>query len=184
MSYAICIGDDILQEALYGLAQGSRSGDVKVQGDLQAPVDEGRSDAQALSSALNTLVHIFISNISGPGSSIFEDVASFIRLELADTAGTVEQQAAKAKQALRETDDEVKEGKRDALGLPVSGDRQEENLSAKEKFERTMDTVKEVGSKSIETGQQTTNVGKEYAEKGRGRLSDTLDNVRFCSGTL
>lgn len=168
------LGDDILQQAIYDLAQGAQSGDVKVQGDLQAPVDEGRSDAQALSAALSTLVHVFLA-----GSSVFEDIASFIRLGLADTAESVEHQAAQVKEKLRETDAEVEDGKRDGLGLPALEEHQDGSTDPKEKFERTMDVVKEVGSKTIKGGQLTTNAGKEYAGKSRDRLSDTLDNVRL-----
>ncbi|KAH8797074.1 hypothetical protein DL96DRAFT_1008095 [Flagelloscypha sp. PMI_526] len=169
-------GDDILQEALYNLSQGSANGDIRLQKEGE---NEAGSDARELSTALSTLVHAALGNGFGVGSSLFTHLASFIRLQLADTAESVEAGAASTKQLLRGVDKEVEEGERNALGLPSKQNREgsQEELDTRGEFERKMDAIKEVGSKGIGLGQTVKEQGKDYAERSRTRVEGSLDKI-------
>ncbi|KAG0700157.1 hypothetical protein DFH29DRAFT_933392 [Suillus ampliporus] len=123
--------------------------------------DEASADLQALRSAIRTLLRTFWTNVSGEGSILLNDFASFARLAMADLAGAIESGAAHAKESLREFDAEVQQGER----------------IRRRKFEKTMDTAKEVGSKAIGVGQEVKAFAEDMAEHTRIRLQETYYNI-------
>jgi hypothetical protein len=117
--------------------------------------------------------------MTNEGTSLFEDFASFSRLTLADAAELVEQNAAAAKDSLRNIEGEVQAGERTATGAvkrPADGDP--EDADARVKFEKTMDQLKVAGSKTIGAGQSAKQSAEDTAERTSSRLQDAYYKVR------
>lgn len=176
-----CIDDNLLQEVLWHLSEGDFV-DTRVEA---IDTDEASADLQSIRSAIRALLHIIWTNVSGEGSVLLNDFASFARLAMADLAGAIETGAAYTKESLREFDSEVQQGERDNLGRKrqtpeeIERDREED---AKAKFEKSMDTAKLAGSKAIGVGQEVKASAEEMAERTRVRLQETYYHVRlfFC----
>lgn len=133
----------------------------------------------ALRAALKSLLKTLWANISGEGSNLLSDLASFIRLALADLAEALEAQAAHTKQSLRVSESEVQRGERDPLGRKTkTAEEEREEADPKAKFEKTMDTVKEAGSKAIGAGQSVKLSAEEKASRTRTRLVEAFYEVR------
>ncbi|KAI6108327.1 hypothetical protein F5141DRAFT_1064509 [Pisolithus sp. B1] len=163
--------DNLVQEALWHLEECNFS-DVRV--DL-TPSEEATADLEAFRTSIRTLIRILWANISGEGTNLLNDFASFSRLALADLAAIVESQAASAEEALREFDTQVAQGERDNLGRRKKTQEeveQEGAEDAKAKFEKTMDTVKESGSKVIGTTQSVQETVKETSERTTNRFRE------------
>uniref|UniRef100_D8Q4R6 Uncharacterized protein n=1 Tax=Schizophyllum commune (strain H4-8 / FGSC 9210) TaxID=578458 RepID=D8Q4R6_SCHCM len=168
-------GDDIVQDALWNLSQGELAGGVAAEIAKQPKDTPAANDAQRLSSAIRTLIHIFLGNVHGEGGSLFADLASFLRLFLADRAEDVEERARVTKETLRQTEDEVQEGKRDPLGR--TGDVRQDDLDTRAKFERNMNTAKEVGSKTIGVHQSTKAAVQRHGDAATNALVGALENA-------
>lgn len=114
--------------------------------------------------------------ISIESTSLFSDFASFSRLALADAAELVESQAAKAKDSLRDVDEEVQEGERDVIGRKKRTDEQEqEDQDPKEAFARGMDTAKDAGVTVIGTAQDA----KAAADRTANNASKKIRNAYY-----
>jgi len=165
-----------LQEVLWHLSEGDYK-DTRIEA---MDTDEASADLESFRSAIRTLLHILWTNLSGEGSVLLNDFASFARLAMADLAGAIESQAAYAKESLRELDTEVQQGERDNLGRRRKSPEeieQEREEDTKAKFEKTMDTAKEVGSKAIGVGQDVKATAEDVAARTRARLQETYYNV-------
>lgn len=148
------------------------------------PMDtnEASADIESFRLAIRTLLHILWTNLTGEGSVLLNDFASFARLAMADLAGVVESQAAYTKETLREFDTEVQQGERDNLGRRKKTPEeieQEREEDTKAKFEKTMDTVKEVGSKAIGVGQDVKITAEDVASRASARLQETYYKVNI-----
>ncbi|KAI6039704.1 hypothetical protein EDC04DRAFT_3140724 [Pisolithus marmoratus] len=163
--------DNLVQETLWRL-QESNFSDVRVE---LVSSEETATDLDAFRSSIRTLIRILWENISGEGTNLLNDFASFSRIALSDLAEIVESQAAYAKESLRELDTQVQQGERDNLGRRKRTQEeieQEEAEDAKVRFEKTMDTVKESGSKAIGTAQSAHETVKGTSERATTRLRD------------
>lgn len=133
----------------------------------------------ALRAALRSLLKTFWASVGGEGSHLLGDFASFARLALANLAETLEVQAGRTKQSLRESESEVQKGDRDPLGRKYKTPEEERGeADPKVKFEKTMETVKEVGSKAIGVGQSVKVTAEEKASTARGQLTEAFYQVR------
>ncbi|OBZ65028.1 Uncharacterized protein C32A11.02c, partial [Grifola frondosa] len=150
--------DNIIQQALWHLSE--------------ADIPSTFTDR----SFLRTLINVVWENISQEGRSVFHDFASFMRLALADAAEYVGQSAGGAAESLRELDKEVQEGERNELGIKRKADDAEDD-NARVKFEKVMDTTKEVGSKTIGAGQVAVATGKDLTNRSSTRLQDAFYTV-------
>ncbi|KIK91528.1 hypothetical protein PAXRUDRAFT_13737 [Paxillus rubicundulus Ve08.2h10] len=164
--------DNLLQGALWHLSEGDYSKTWVEAIDR----DEVTADLQAFRSAVRTLLKILWQNLSGEGSQILGDFASFTRLAMADLAEVIESQAGYAKQSLRVLESEVQQGERDPLGRRRKTQEEDEG-NVKVKFEKTMDTVKEAGSKAIGAGQSFKVSAEETAERTSARLLEAYYKV-------
>ncbi|OJT02930.1 hypothetical protein TRAPUB_6514 [Trametes pubescens] len=115
--------------------------------------DQATQDACAVAYAAHTLVNTRWEDVSHEGRSVFHDFASFMRLALADAADYVGESAQNAAGALREVDRDVQNGERNELGVKRKAEAEHQDSDARAKFERTMDSTKEAGSKVIGAGQ-------------------------------
>ncbi|KAH7884249.1 hypothetical protein F5I97DRAFT_2035588 [Phlebopus sp. FC_14] len=161
--------DNLLQEAIWHMSEGDLS-EARVQA---MDTGEASADIDALRSAVRTLVKVLWHNVMGESSYLLSDFASFSRLAVADLAEFIETRAGFAKEGLREVDTEVHEGRRDPLGRKRKTDEeedQERQKDVKAKFEETMDTVKETGSKAIGVGQTVKATAEETADRASTRL--------------
>jgi len=132
----------------------------------------------AFRAALKNLLKTLWANISGEGSHLLGDLTSFMRLALADFTEAVEAQAARTKESLRESESEVQRGERDPLGKKhMSPEEERQEADPRVKFEKTMDTVKEAGSKTIGAGQSVKVTVEEKASSARSRLTDAFYQV-------
>ncbi len=93
----------------------------------------------------------------------------------------VEDQAARAKDNLREVEHEVQEGKRDALGRDKER-MEEEEKDVKVQFEHTMDSLKDTGSTVIGAGQDAKAKAEEFADRAGDRLKNTFQKVFTITG--
>ncbi|KIJ13173.1 hypothetical protein PAXINDRAFT_163752 [Paxillus involutus ATCC 200175] len=164
--------DNLLQDALWHLSEGDYS-KTRVEAMDRG---EAAADLEAFRSAVRTLLKILWQNVSGEGSQLLSDFASFTRLAMADLAEAIESQAGYAKQSLRELESEVQQGERDPLGRRHKT-QEEEEADVKVKFEKTMDTVKETGSKAIGVGQSVKASAEETAERTSSRLLEVYYKV-------
>lgn len=102
-----------------------------------------------------------------------------MRLALADAAESLGDSAKNAAESLREVEGEVQEGERDAVGRKrKSPEEKEEDEDVRLKFEKGMDKVKEVGSKTIGAGQAASGKAEEMADRSSSRLKEMY--VRVC----
>ncbi|KAL1747091.1 hypothetical protein HDZ31DRAFT_80677 [Schizophyllum fasciatum] len=168
-------GDDIVQDAIWNLSQGELAGGAAAEIARQPKDTPVANDAQRLSSAVRTFFHVFLGNVHGEGGSLFADLASFLRLFLADRAEDVEERARITKETLRQTEDEVQEGKRDPLGR--EGDVRQQDLDTQAKFERNMDTAKAVGSKTIGAHQSTKAAVQRHGDAATNALVGAFENA-------
>jgi hypothetical protein len=72
--------------------------------ETRADKDQAIADVNAIRSAIRNLLSIVWSNVSSEGSSLFQDIMSFLRLSIADAAELVQEQAGCAKESLRTAD--------------------------------------------------------------------------------
>ncbi|KAF9220450.1 hypothetical protein BS17DRAFT_804037 [Gyrodon lividus] len=166
--------DNLLQEALWHLSEGDYS-NTRVEAMDR---EEAAADLKAFRSAVRTLLKILWQNVSGEGSHLLNDFVSFTRLAMADFAEVVESQASYAKESLRELEGEVQQGERDPLGRRRKTQEEEcEEGDARVKFEKTMDTVKEAGSKVIGVGQSVKASGEDTADRTSARLIDAYYKI-------
>lgn len=145
--------------------------------------DEAAADLRSFRSAIRTLLHIIWINLSDEGSVLLDDFASFTRLAMADFAGAIESQAAYAKETLREFDTEVQHGERNNLGRRKKTPKEieeEHEEDAKARFERTMDTAKDVGSKAIGVGQEVKATTEDVASRAKARVQEAYYKVCSC----
>jgi len=170
-------GDSLLQESLWHLSEADiASTSTSVPMDIDS--DQARQDSQALARSIRTLVSIGWENLSQEGRSVFHDFASFMRLALADAADYVAQGAGATAESLRELDSEVQEGERNELGLRKrEAEDDAEDADVRVKFEKTMDTTKEVGSKAIGAGQVAVATTEDVANRASTRLQDAFYQV-------
>ncbi|KAJ3856188.1 hypothetical protein EV368DRAFT_32982 [Lentinula lateritia] len=166
--------DNLLQEAIWHLCQGDLS-DTSVDVDIKPNTDEALKDAQDARESIRTILSIIWSGLSSESSSLFEDFTSFARLSLADVAEVVEKQASRAKDSLREVDEEVQSGKRDTFGRDKERLEQEEDLQVA--FEHGMDTVKGAGSSVIGAGQQSVAKASELSDGTSAKLHNAFYNM-------
>jgi hypothetical protein len=75
---------------------------------------------------------------------------------------------------------EVQEGQRTAIGTKRPAEGEHEDSDARAKFERTMDTIKDAGSKAIGVGQQATEKAAATAQSTSDRLQDAYYKVCGC----
>ncbi|RPD60459.1 hypothetical protein L226DRAFT_461468 [Lentinus tigrinus ALCF2SS1-7] len=156
-------GDNVIQESLWHLSEADIS-NTSTSG-MDVDTDQASKDAHALAKSLRTLVSIVWENLSEEGRSVFHDFASFMRLALADAAEHVGDSAKTAAEALREVDKDVQEGQRNELGIKRKAEDEPEDADARAKFERAMDSTKEVGSKAIGAGQVAIATGEDLANR-------------------
>ena len=167
-----------MQDAIWNLSQGELAGGVAAEIAKQPKDTPVANDAQRLSSAIRTLIHVFLGNVHGEGGSLFADLASFLRLFLADRAEDVEERARVTKETLRQTEDEVQEGKRTTLGRDK--ERLEQEKDPKVAFEHGMDTLKDAGVTGIGAVQSATEKAQEGKDKASERLATMYDRVCIC----
>ncbi|KAF7290672.1 hypothetical protein MIND_01307500 [Mycena indigotica] len=161
--------DNLLQEALWNLSQ--TEVDVAVDTPEQlVNKKEVSSDANAVRDSLRTIISIVWESISSEGGFLLSDFASFMRLTLADAAEALEGQAGRAKEGLRDVEQEVQDGKRDNLGRDKK--RLEEEQDVKVAFEHGMDTLKGAGSTVIGTGQTLKQKAEATSDRTTSRLQD------------
>ncbi|KAJ7074701.1 hypothetical protein C8F01DRAFT_1101541 [Mycena amicta] len=160
-------GDNLLQEALWHLSTSEVNVKVAADGPDKKQVS---SDVDAVRNSLKTLISIVWQSISSEGSFLANDFASFARLALADAAEAVEGQAGRAKEGLRDVEQEVQDGKRDNLGRDKQ--RLEEEQDMRVAFEHGMDTLKGTGSSLIGTGQAAKQKTEETADRTTTRLQN------------
>ncbi|KAH8091062.1 hypothetical protein BXZ70DRAFT_994141 [Cristinia sonorae] len=166
-------GDNLIQEALWHLSQADISS-TRVGGDFDT--DQASKDARALAHALRTLLKLVWANFASESESVFHDFASFSRLALADAAEIVSKSAGSAAQSLREVDSEIEQGDRNELGISKKTDDEEPN-DARAQFERTMDTVKVAGSKTIGAGQVAAQTAEDVTNRTTNRLQEAFYTI-------
>ncbi|CAK5263337.1 unnamed protein product [Mycena citricolor] len=168
-------GDNTLQDAIWHITEGDVTGAVKASTD---PVDKSEiiDDAQVTRDSLRALLSIAWKSVVSEGDFLLNDFASFARLTLADAAEVVQGQAGRAKEQLREIDQEVEEGKRDGLGRDKDRLTEEEG-NKQAVFENGMDKAKMVGSKAISVGQTAAEKSKEVSAKTRSQLEQSVQNA-------
>jgi len=164
-------GDNIIQEAMWHLTEG----DLSVTSEAEANRDEAKADIDALRHALRTVFSVLWSNMSSEGSSLLNDLLSLMRISLADTAEVIEEKAGKAKETLRQVEEEVQSGERDVLGRDKQ--RLEEEKDVKVAWEHGMDTVKGAGSTVIETTRSASQTVQEKTETTTQKLQDVLNTI-------
>ncbi|KAH0832845.1 hypothetical protein J3R83DRAFT_11772 [Lanmaoa asiatica] len=166
--------DNLVQDTLWHLSEGDLSA-TRIEA---IDVKEASADMDALRAALRNLLKTLWANISGEGSHLLNDFASFMRLALADFAEALEAQAAHTKQTLRESESEVQRGERGPLGRKLKTPEEErEEVDPKVKFEKTMGMVTEVGSKAIGAGQSIKDTAEEKTSRTRIRLTEAFYQV-------
>ncbi|KAK0470635.1 hypothetical protein IW261DRAFT_1001355 [Armillaria novae-zelandiae] len=165
--------DDLLQDAVWHLSQGDMS--TVIPSDTM-DTDEASEDINRIRKALQKLLQIAGSNISAEGSFILRDFTSFVRSSLADAAELLEDQAGRAKDSLREVEQEVQDGQRDILGRDKER-MQEEAGDVKVKFEHTMDSLKDTGSAAIGAGQGAKAKAEKLADRTSNGLQQSFNRV-------
>lgn len=144
---------------------------------MDVDTDQATADARALARSLRTLVSVLWDNLSQEGRSVFHDFASFMRLALADAADHVGASAQQAAETLREVNKEVQEGQRNELGVKRKAEGEPQDADARAKFERAMDSTKQVGSDAIGAGQVAVATGEDLANRTSSRLQDAIYKV-------
>ncbi|KAK0436403.1 hypothetical protein EV421DRAFT_1122474 [Armillaria borealis] len=165
--------DDLLQDAIWHLSQGDMS--TTIPSDT-IDTDEASEDINKIRKALQKLLQIAGSSISTEGSFVLRDLTSFARSSLADAAELLEDQVGRAKDSLREVEQEVQDGKRDALGRDKERMEEEEG-DVKVKFEHTMDSLKDTGSTAIGAGQGAKAKADKLADRTNSGLQESFHRV-------
>ncbi|TCD68513.1 hypothetical protein EIP91_010569 [Steccherinum ochraceum] len=169
-------GDNLIQQALWHLREADYTS-TRVSG-ADVDTDQASKDARALAHALKALLKIVWSNFANESESVFHDFASFSRLALADAADLVSKGAGQAAQSLREVDSDIEQGDRNELGIRKrSEEEQEESGDVRVQFERTMDTVKVAGSKTIGAGQVAAQTAEDLAARTSDRLQEAFYTI-------
>ncbi|KAH9848172.1 hypothetical protein C2E23DRAFT_764248 [Lenzites betulinus] len=163
--------DNIIQESLWHLSEVDPA-NTSTAVTMDVDTDQATQDARAVARALRTLVNTLWDNLSHEGRSLFHDFASFTRLALADAADYLGESAQSAAGALRDVDKDVQDGTRNELGVKRKAEDDPRDSDARAKFERTMDSTKEVGSKAIGAGQAAVAAGQDLADRTSTRLQD------------
>ncbi|TBU21761.1 hypothetical protein BD311DRAFT_677580 [Dichomitus squalens] len=167
--------DDIIQESIWHLSEADLSNSSTNAMDVDT--DQAKSDARALAHSLRVLVSVVSDNLTNEGRSVFHDFASFMRLALADAADQVSGSAHNAAEVLREVDSDVAEGQRNEIGMKRKAEDDPEDADARVKFEKGMDSVKDVGSKAIGAGQVAAQTTQDLANRTSSRLQDAFYKV-------
>ncbi|KAI8989201.1 hypothetical protein BD414DRAFT_415141 [Trametes punicea] len=169
-------GDNIIQESLWHLSEVDPSA-TSTSLSMDVDKDQASQDARAIARAIRSLTNTGWENLSHEGRSVFHDFASFMRLALADAAEYVGESAQSAAEALREVDKDVQEGQRNELGIKRKAEDTPQDADARAKFERTMDSTKEAGSKVIGAGQVAVATGQDLANRTSSRLQDAFYKI-------
>ncbi|KAJ7905001.1 hypothetical protein B0H13DRAFT_2251949 [Mycena leptocephala] len=159
--------DNLLQDAIWHLNEGEINTAIDSSSDV-VNKKEVSSDLDAVRSSLSTILSIVWQSLSSEGSFLFSDFASFARLSLADVAEVVQDQASRAKDGLREVEQEVQDGQRDNLGRDKQ--RLEEEKDVRVAFEHGMDTLKDAGSGVIGAGQSAKEKTEDVSDRTTARL--------------
>ncbi|KZV75074.1 hypothetical protein PENSPDRAFT_572201 [Peniophora sp. CONT] len=162
--------DNLFQEAIWHLRQADIA-DASLDVDTSVDQQQAKRDSRAIAASLRTSLEVLWQSASIEGSGVFGDFTSFLRLSLADTLDSLGSNAGSAADSLRETEDEVQAGDRNAVGIKRKPEG-EPDESAQEKFEKGMDTAKGVGSTVIGAGEQTAEKTKELTERSTNRLRE------------
>ncbi|KAJ3732954.1 hypothetical protein DFJ43DRAFT_1070435 [Lentinula guzmanii] len=163
--------DNVLQEAIWHLSQTDIS-NTSIDANTKVNTQEASQDAQDARDSIRTILSIIWSGLSSESSSLFEDFSSFTRLSLADAAEVVEKQASRAKDSLREVDEEVQAGERDTFGRDKARLKEEEDVQVA--FEHGMDTLKGAGSSVIGAGQETAAKASELSDRTSIQLQNAF----------
>ncbi|KAF8638388.1 hypothetical protein AX17_002249 [Amanita inopinata Kibby_2008] len=163
--------DNILQEAIWHLAQGELVTTAKTATD----VDKAKQDLDAIRNALRTILTVIWNSFMTEGTSLLQDFISFTRLALADTAEVIEETAGRTKESLREQEKGFQGGERDVWGRDK--ERLEEERDVKVAWEHSMDTVKGAGASVIETSQSIKGSTEEKTERTRSRLRNAYSQI-------
>lgn len=174
------LADNIVQESLWHLSQADLSNTSTSAMDVDA--DQATADSKAVARSLRSLVSIVWENLSEEGKSVFHDFASFMRLALADAAESIGESALNAAESLREVDQDVQDGQRNELGMKRKTGEEPEDVDARVKFERAMDTTKEAGSKVIGAGQVAVATADDLTSRMSTRLQEAFYKV--CTNCL
>ncbi|KAI0634640.1 hypothetical protein C8Q77DRAFT_771072 [Trametes polyzona] len=170
-------GDNLIQESLWHLSEVDPSNTSTSLSSMDVDTDQATKDARAVARAIRTLVNTLWENLSHEGRSLFHDFASFTRLALADAAEYLGESAQSAAEALREVDNDVQQGERNELGIKRKAEDDPQDADARAKFERTMDSTKEAGSKVIGAGQAAAAAGQDLADRTSSRLQDAYYKI-------
>ncbi|KAK0218812.1 hypothetical protein IW262DRAFT_1059096 [Armillaria fumosa] len=165
--------DDLLQDAIWHLSQGDMS--AATPSDAMG-THEASEDINEIRKALQKLLQIAGSNISAEGSFVLRDITSFARSSLVDAAELLEDQVGRAKDSLREVEQEVQDGQRDTFGRDKDRMEEEEG-DVKVKFEHTMDSLKDTGSAAIGVGQGTKAKAEKLADRTINGLQESFHRV-------
>jgi hypothetical protein len=171
----------LLQDAIWHLNEGEINTAIDSSSDV-VNKKEVSSDLDAVRSSLSTILSIVWQSLSSEGSFLFSDFASFARLSLADVAEVVQDQASRAKDGLREVEQEVQDGQRDNLGRDKQ--RLEEEKDVRVAFEHGMDTLKDAGSGVIGAGQSAKEKTEDVSDRTTARLQRAYYKVRVAAHSL
>ncbi|KAJ4468733.1 hypothetical protein J3R30DRAFT_3553625 [Lentinula aciculospora] len=167
--------DNVLQAAIWHLSQGDIS-ETSLDAKVKINTDEASKDAQDARDSIYTILSIIWSGLSSETSSLFDDFSSFARLSIADAAEIIENQASRAKDSLRDIDEEVQSGKRDTFGRDKERLKEEEDVQVA--FEHGMDTLKGAGSTAIGTGQESIAKASDLSDRTSTQLQNAF--YRLC----
>ncbi|KAI0363499.1 hypothetical protein BV20DRAFT_975593 [Pilatotrama ljubarskyi] len=168
--------DNLIQESLWHLSEvDPQNTSTSISMDVDS--DQASQDARAVARAVRSLVNTVWENLSHEGRSVFHDFASFMRLAIADAADYVGESAQNAAEALREVDKDIQQGERNELGIKRKAEEDPKDADARAKFERTMDSTKEAGSKVIGAGQVAVATGQDLADRTTSRLQDAYYKI-------
>jgi len=150
---------------------------------MDIPVDSKQSsnDYRAIVASLRTSLQIFQDSAVTESFGIFSDFASFTRLSLADVAEFVAEKSNKTAEKLRGVESEVQSGERDSVGIKKQTKEELERADAREMFEKSMDTVKDVGSATIGTAQAAGHKTTDLTDRSRTRVHAAISTVRFTA---
>ena len=148
---------------------------------MDIPVDskQASNDYRAIVASLRTSLQIFQDSAVTESFGVFSDFASFTRLSLADAAEFVAEKSNKAAGKLRGVESEVQSGEHDSVGIKKQTKEELERADAREMFEKSMDTVKDVGSATIGTAQAAGHKTSDLSDRSRTRLHAAISTVRF-----
>ncbi|KAI0349926.1 hypothetical protein OH77DRAFT_1157819 [Trametes cingulata] len=168
--------DNLIQESLWHLSEVDPQ-NTSTSLSMDVDSDQASQDARAVARAIRSLVNTVWENLSQEGRSVFHDFASFMRLAIADAADYVGESAQSAAEALREVDKDIQQGERNELGIKRKAEEDPKDADARVKFERTMDSTKEAGSKVIGAGQVAVATGQDLANRTSSRLQDAYYKI-------